>query len=107
MNEKGEKDIEVLTTSQALQIAGRAGRYGTQYEEGEVTTFRGEDLNTLKDVMLKPVDPIEVSNNELWPSHTVTRTYLTSVGIFASILWFWFFVDSQNFTPLRLVTVRK
>lgn len=63
VNEKGEKDIEVLTTSQALQIAGRAGRFGTQYEEGEVTTFRGEDLSTLKDILLRSVDPIEVCSH--------------------------------------------
>jgi hypothetical protein len=47
--------------AQALQIAGRAGRFGTHYEEWEVTTFRPEDLNTLKDILAKPIDPIEVS----------------------------------------------
>lgn len=60
VNEKGEKEMEPLTTSQALQIAGRAGRYGTQYEEGEVTTFHAEDLEVLKGILAKSVDPIEV-----------------------------------------------
>jgi ATP-dependent RNA helicase SUPV3L1/SUV3 len=33
VNEKGEKEMNTLSVSQALQIAGRAGRYGTQYEK--------------------------------------------------------------------------
>lgn len=33
MNEKGEKEIDLISVSQALQIAGRAGRYGTQFEK--------------------------------------------------------------------------
>uniref|UniRef100_A0A8D2AN81 ATP-dependent RNA helicase SUPV3L1, mitochondrial n=1 Tax=Sciurus vulgaris TaxID=55149 RepID=A0A8D2AN81_SCIVU len=44
INEKGEKEIEPITTSQALQIAGRAGRFSSQYKEGEVTTMNREDL---------------------------------------------------------------
>ena len=60
VNEKGEKEMEQLTTSQTLQIAGRAGRYGTQYAEGQVTTFRPEDLSALQDIMAKPIEPIEV-----------------------------------------------
>lgn len=31
MNERGEREIDTISTSQALQIAGRAGRYGTQF----------------------------------------------------------------------------
>jgi len=33
MNEKGEREMDIISTSQALQIAGRAGRYGTQFEK--------------------------------------------------------------------------
>ncbi|XP_013788263.1 ATP-dependent RNA helicase SUV3 homolog, mitochondrial-like [Limulus polyphemus] len=58
MNEKGEKEMDNLTTSQALQIAGRAGRYGTQFDEGFVTTFHAEDLPVLKEIMSRPVQPI-------------------------------------------------
>jgi len=47
MNEKGEREVDTISTSQALQIAGRAGRYGTQFEKGYVTTFKSEDLPTL------------------------------------------------------------
>lgn len=32
INEKGEKEMEILSVSAALQIAGRAGRYGTVWE---------------------------------------------------------------------------
>jgi len=31
-NEKGEKEMDVISVSAALQIAGRAGRYGTVWE---------------------------------------------------------------------------
>jgi hypothetical protein len=33
VNERGEKEMDIISVSQALQIAGRAGRYGTQYEK--------------------------------------------------------------------------
>lgn len=33
INEKGEKEMDTLSVSSALQIAGRAGRYGTQWEK--------------------------------------------------------------------------
>ena len=32
MNEKGEKEMDTISVSQALQIAGRAGRFRTEYE---------------------------------------------------------------------------
>lgn len=32
INEKGEKEMDVMSVSAALQIAGRAGRYGTSWE---------------------------------------------------------------------------
>lgn len=33
MNEKGEKEMDIISVSQALQIAGRAGRFGTQFDK--------------------------------------------------------------------------
>lgn len=33
VNEKGEKEMDVIPVSSALQIAGRAGRFGTQWEK--------------------------------------------------------------------------
>lgn len=59
VNEKGEKEIDTLSTSQALQIGGRAGRFNTQFSEGFVTTFKHEDLKILKAIMAKSVEPIE------------------------------------------------
>jgi ATP-dependent RNA helicase SUPV3L1/SUV3 len=37
VNEKGEKEMNTISVSQALQISGRAGRYGTQFEKVGVT----------------------------------------------------------------------
>jgi len=51
VNEKGEREMATISTSQALQIGGRAGRYGTQYEKGLVTTFKAEDLPTLVELL--------------------------------------------------------
>lgn len=33
VNEKGEKEFDTISVSQALQIAGRAGRFNTQYDK--------------------------------------------------------------------------
>lgn len=63
INEKGEKEIEPITTSQALQIAGRAGRFSSKYKEGEVTTMNREDLSLLKEILNRRVDPIKVRYN--------------------------------------------
>lgn len=51
VNEKGEKEMDILSVSAALQIAGRAGRYGTAWDTGYVTTFKREDLSTLKNLL--------------------------------------------------------
>ncbi|KAI8485589.1 ATP-dependent RNA helicase supv3l1, mitochondrial [Branchiostoma belcheri] len=61
LNEKGEKEMDNLSTSQALQIAGRAGRFGTHFQDGEVTTMHKEDLQTLHDIIKQPVEPIEAA----------------------------------------------
>ncbi|XP_077866309.1 ATP-dependent RNA helicase SUPV3L1, mitochondrial-like [Saccoglossus kowalevskii] len=59
LNEKGEIEIDRLTTSQALQIAGRAGRYGSKFADGEVTTLYPDDLPILKEILDNPVETIE------------------------------------------------
>ncbi|XP_035673123.1 ATP-dependent RNA helicase SUPV3L1, mitochondrial-like [Branchiostoma floridae] len=61
LNEKGEKEMDNLSTSQALQIGGRAGRFGTHFQDGEVTTMHKEDLQTLHDIVQQPVEPIEAA----------------------------------------------
>ncbi|XP_046978711.1 ATP-dependent RNA helicase SUV3 homolog, mitochondrial [Vanessa cardui] len=58
INEDGDKEMDVISISQALQIAGRAGRYGSAWETGYVTTFKPEDLATLKTLLAQPPDPI-------------------------------------------------
>jgi len=60
VNEKGEKELDTISTSQALQIAGRAGRFSSVFKEGEVTTMQRDDLVVLKEILGKPVDPIAV-----------------------------------------------
>ncbi|XP_051883394.1 ATP-dependent RNA helicase SUPV3L1, mitochondrial [Pristis pectinata] len=61
INEKGEKEMDRITTSQALQISGRAGRFCTAFKEGEVTTMNRDDLPVLKEILSRPVDSIEVA----------------------------------------------
>ncbi|XP_057387340.1 ATP-dependent RNA helicase SUPV3L1, mitochondrial isoform X4 [Balaenoptera acutorostrata] len=61
ISEKGEKEIEPITTSQALQIAGRAGRFSSKFKEGEVTTMNREDLSLLKEILNRPVEPIKAA----------------------------------------------
>ena len=48
--ENGDKEMTTLSVSQALQIAGRAGRYNTKWETGYVTTFNQADVS-LKKIM--------------------------------------------------------
>ena len=42
------KEREELSTSQALQIAGRAGRYKTEFSDGKVTTLNPEDCKLIQ-----------------------------------------------------------
>lgn len=50
--------MDTISVSSALQIAGRAGRYGTQWERGYVTTYRAEDLSTLKNLLSQTPEPL-------------------------------------------------
>lgn len=92
INEKGEKEMDTITTSQALQIAGRAGRYGTQFEEGFVTTFRGEDLPILKEILSREVELITAAGLhptaeqiELFAYHLPHATLSNLTDIFVSL----------------------
>ncbi|XP_075972723.1 suv3 RNA helicase [Anticarsia gemmatalis] len=58
VNEDGDKEMDVISISQALQIAGRAGRYGSAWETGYVTTYKSEDLATLKELLSRQPDPV-------------------------------------------------
>lgn len=90
--ENGEKLVELLSTSQALQIAGRAGRYGTQFAEGEVTSFREEDLAILKNLLADKVPDIEKAGLyptfeqiEMFAYYLPSATLSNLVDIFVSL----------------------
>lgn len=92
MNEKGEKEIDVISVSQALQIAGRAGRFGTQWENGFVTTYRNEDLSTLKSLLSQVPDPLTqaglhptADQIELYAYHLPNSTLSNLMDIFVSL----------------------
>lgn len=92
VNEKGEKEMDVISVSQALQIAGRAGRYGTQWEHGFVTTFKPEDLSTLKSLLMQSPDPLTqaglhptADQIELYAYHLPNSTLSNLMDIFVSL----------------------
>ncbi|XP_036359041.1 ATP-dependent RNA helicase SUPV3L1, mitochondrial [Octopus sinensis] len=92
LNEKGEKEMDILSPSQALQIAGRAGRYNTEYEDGEVTTFKQEDLSILKDITSRIIEPIEqaglhptADQIELFAYHLPNATLSNLMDIFVTL----------------------
>jgi ATP-dependent RNA helicase SUPV3L1/SUV3 len=47
-----------ISTSQALQISGRAGRYNTNFSKGFVTTISQNDLVELLNIIEQPLDPL-------------------------------------------------
>ncbi|CAH1988276.1 unnamed protein product [Acanthoscelides obtectus] len=92
MNEKGEKEMDTISVSSALQIAGRAGRYGTQWETGYVTTFKPEDLNTLKVLLSSQPEPITqaglhptADQIELYAYHLPNSTLSNLMDIFVNL----------------------
>lgn len=54
----GKKSINRLTTSQCLQIAGRAGRYHLGQDKGYVTTLHASNYPILKEIMSGEIEPI-------------------------------------------------
>ncbi|KAG8552232.1 hypothetical protein GDO81_004445 [Engystomops pustulosus] len=92
VNEKGEKEIDTISTSQALQIAGRAGRFSSMFKEGEVTTMVQEDLPLLKEILDKPVHAIQAAGLhptaeqiEMFAYHLPDATLANLVDIFVSL----------------------
>ncbi|XP_019763255.2 ATP-dependent RNA helicase SUV3 homolog, mitochondrial-like isoform X2 [Dendroctonus ponderosae] len=92
MNEKGEKEMDTISVSQALQIAGRAGRYGTKWEQGFVTTFKTEDLPTLKTLMASQPEPLTqaglhptAEQIELYAYHLPNSTLSNLMDIFVNL----------------------
>ncbi|XP_022916085.1 ATP-dependent RNA helicase SUV3 homolog, mitochondrial [Onthophagus taurus] len=92
VNEKGEKEMDTISVSSALQIAGRAGRYGTQWENGLVTTFKPEDLPTLKNILSQQPEPITqaglhptADQIELYAYHLPNSTLSNLMDIFVNL----------------------
>ncbi|GBM01033.1 ATP-dependent RNA helicase SUV3, mitochondrial [Araneus ventricosus] len=108
INEKGEKEIDTISASQALQIGGRAGRFNTQFSEGFVTTFRNEDLPILKSIMAKDVEKLEkaglhptADQVELFAYHLPHATLSNLIDIFISLCIMdtssYFMCDTEGF----------
>ncbi|XP_063227571.1 ATP-dependent RNA helicase SUV3 homolog, mitochondrial [Bacillus rossius redtenbacheri] len=92
VNEKGEKEMDTISVSQALQIAGRAGRYGTQFDKGFVTTFKSEDLPTLRHLLSQVPEVITkaglhptADQIELYAYHLPNSTLSNLMDIFVSL----------------------
>ncbi|CAK9298760.1 unnamed protein product [Gordionus sp. m RMFG-2023] len=97
----GEREMERLSVSQALQISGRAGRFGmSQNSEdneigGQVTTFGSQDLFTLKSLLRNgeaSIEPIEVAGLhptaeqiELFSYHLPKASLSNLLDIFTAI----------------------
>ncbi|XP_040574555.1 ATP-dependent RNA helicase SUV3 homolog, mitochondrial [Lepeophtheirus salmonis] len=71
--ENGDKEMDTISVSQTLQIAGRAGRFNTQWETGYVTTFREEELKVLKELMVQ--NPPELLQAGLHPTFEQIEMY--------------------------------
>ncbi|KHN85947.1 ATP-dependent RNA helicase SUV3 -like protein, mitochondrial [Toxocara canis] len=83
---------ELIPNYAALQIAGRAGRYGTTYEEGKVMTLREEDMAILKEILSQPVSPIEsvgiaptFEQLETFSFHLPNASFINLLDIFVSV----------------------
>lgn len=92
VNEKGEREIDVISVSQALQIAGRAGRFGTQFEHGYVTTYKADDLGTLTNLLNQIPEPLTqaglhptADQIELYAYHLPNSTLSNLMDIFVSL----------------------
>ncbi|KAG8315091.1 ATP-dependent RNA helicase supv3l1, mitochondrial [Homalodisca vitripennis] len=84
--------MDVISVSQALQIAGRAGRYGTQFDKGYVTTFKHEDLDILRKLLGQTPEPITkaglhptADQIELYAYHLPNSTLANLMDIFVSL----------------------
>uniref|UniRef100_A0A8C8IAW4 ATP-dependent RNA helicase SUPV3L1, mitochondrial n=1 Tax=Oncorhynchus tshawytscha TaxID=74940 RepID=A0A8C8IAW4_ONCTS len=92
INVKGEKELNTISTSQALQIAGRAGRFSSIFKEGEVTTMHRDDLPILKEILSRTVHAIEIAGLqptaeqiEMFAYHLPDATLSNLIDIFVSL----------------------
>eukprot|EP00092_Neocalanus_flemingeri_P021974 GFUD01023831.1.p1 GENE.GFUD01023831.1~~GFUD01023831.1.p1 ORF type:complete len:820 (-),score=227.95 GFUD01023831.1:113-2572(-) len=92
LTQDGEKEVDMISVSQSLQIAGRAGRFGTSWETGYVTTFKQEELKPLQDLLKQSPDEIlqaglhpTFDQLELYSYHLPFATLANLVDIFISL----------------------
>lgn len=113
-DEKGNRSQEYLSSSQCLQIAGRAGRFRTAHETGYVTTYRPEDLRQLREIMSRGVPPIEraglhptAEQIELFAYHLPHLSLCNLIDLFVDLCEFdssaYFICDLENFKILANV----
>ena len=69
----------ILTNTEIKQIAGRAGRYNSVYEDGLVTAVSSHDLNIIRNA-LNSKDKIinKVTPHSLMLTHSLTHAYSLS-----------------------------
>jgi len=64
------ESVRYLTHSEIKQIAGRAGRYKSEFPEGTVTSFSGEDNERIRDALN--------SEHDLLPVTSIAQIYFYS-----------------------------
>ena len=74
-----EKSMDVISVSQALQIAGRAGRFNTQWETGYVTCYHEEDMELMHSLLSQT--PPEILQAGLHPTFDQVCTFRPFVPI--------------------------
>jgi len=92
LTKDGERVVNLISVSQALQIAGRAGRFGTKWETGYVTTFKPEELKPLKQLLKQtPEDILQAGLHptfdqlEMYAYHLPAASLSNLVDIFISL----------------------
>lgn len=111
LDETGNFTNEYLSTSQCLQIAGRAGRYKTLHEVGYVTCIKPEDLRIMREIMSSGIPPIEraglhptAEQIELFAYHLPHLSLTNLVDLFMDICEYdssaFFMCDMENFKEL-------
>ncbi|XP_060076558.1 ATP-dependent RNA helicase SUV3 homolog, mitochondrial-like [Ylistrum balloti] len=71
----GKTVHRIINASEAKHIAGRSGRFGTRYPNGEVTTFRKSDLPDLYKLFRREVTPIKSAGLKPTPEQMEMFSY--------------------------------
>ncbi|XP_067943763.1 ATP-dependent RNA helicase SUPV3L1, mitochondrial-like isoform X2 [Watersipora subatra] len=109
--ENGTKRSIVIPPSQALQIAGRCGRYGTTHKDkGYVTTFNAEDLEMLHELLQQPLAPIEqagihptADQVELFGYYLPNATLSDLIDIFTTVMT----IDNEKYFLCQMDQFKK